>query len=301
MLSSALPWASGLLLLGSAPPRAALSCDGRAAGIVARLAAVPAPSLSVIASAPSTSAPAVAPSLPVPPLNVVMLLVGTLGDLLPFMAIARRMEQEHGHTVRIATHEVHRARVLAHGLRFYPLAGDPVELSEWAQTFSCAPTDLIKISAHPQLTATKASQHGQSAPLGSAPARLLCLARARLAALAGSTHSQDEASPLGAQPLPRVLEVAASEAAHFPAVDPSRRACSATSANPNPNRSPDPDPNPSQVPGERKLPRLTLVDARNPNGDSPAGEGPGNVFDGKCDTNPNAHPHPHPSPLTPHP
>ena len=139
MLSSALPWASGLLLLGSAPPHAALSCDGRAAGIVARLAAVPAPSLSVIASAPSTSAPAVAPSLPVPPLNVVMLLVGTLGDLLPFMAIARRMEQEHGHTVRIATHEVHRARVLAHGLRFYPLAGDPVELSEWAQTFSCHP------------------------------------------------------------------------------------------------------------------------------------------------------------------
>ena len=92
-----------------------------------------------------------------PPLNVVMLLVGTLGDLLPFMAIARRMEQEHGHTVRIATHEVHRERVRAHGLRFYPLAGDPVELSEWAQTFSCAPTDLVECCAHPQLTAAKAS------------------------------------------------------------------------------------------------------------------------------------------------
>ena len=138
LVSSVLPWASGLLLLGSSPPRAALSYDGRAAGLVARLAAPPTPSLSATA-APSLSALAGVPSLPVPPLNVVMLLVGTLGDLLPFMAIARRMEQEHGHTVRIATHEAHRARVRAHGLQFYPLAGDPGELSEWAQTFSCHP------------------------------------------------------------------------------------------------------------------------------------------------------------------
>ena len=149
MLSGALAWVSGLLLLGSPPHRATT--------VVGRLAAAPAPSVSVSASASSLVAPAVVPPLPVPPLNVVMLLVGTLGDLLPFMAIARRMEQEHGHTVRIATHEVHRARVRAHGLRFYPLAGDPVELSEWAQTFSCAPTDLVECCAHPQLTAAKAS------------------------------------------------------------------------------------------------------------------------------------------------
>ena len=32
-------------------------------------------------------------------------------------------------------------------------------------------------------------------------------------------HSQGEASPLGAQALPRVLELAASKAAHFPAFD----------------------------------------------------------------------------------
>ena len=34
-------------------------------------------------------------------------------------------------------------------------------------------------------------------------------------------HSQEEARPLGAQPLPRVLELAASKTAHFTAVDPS--------------------------------------------------------------------------------
>ena len=92
MLSSALAWVSGLLLLGSPPPH-------RSTG-VGRLAAAPAPSVSMTASASSLAAPAVVPPLPVPPLNVVMLLVGTLGDLLPFMAIARQMVQEHGHTVR---------------------------------------------------------------------------------------------------------------------------------------------------------------------------------------------------------
>ena len=60
-----------------------------------------------------------------------------------------------------------------------------------------------------------AIQHGQSAHLGSAPARLLCLLRECLAALGSSALSQDEAGPLGAQPLPRVLELAASKVAHF--------------------------------------------------------------------------------------
>ena len=49
-----------------------------------------------------------------------------------------------------------------------------------------------------------------SAPLGSAPARLLCLLRARLAALG---HSPEVASPLGVRPLPRVRVRAASTAA----------------------------------------------------------------------------------------
>ena len=52
-------------------------------------------------------------------------------------------------------------------------------------------------------------------PLCSAPAWLLCLLRARLAALAGSALPGREAAPLGAQPLPRVLELAASKAADF--------------------------------------------------------------------------------------
>ena len=47
-------------------------------------------------------------------------------------------------------------------------------------------------------------------PLGSAPARLLRLLRGRLAALAGSAlPGERPAGPLGARPLPRLLELAA--------------------------------------------------------------------------------------------
>ena len=57
--------------------------------------------------------------------------------------------------------------------------------------------------------------------LGRAPARLLRLLRACLAALDSSALPGREAGPLGAQPLPRILERAASRAADLTAVDPS--------------------------------------------------------------------------------
>ena len=44
-------------------------------------------------------------------------------------------------------------------------------------------------------------------PFGRAPARLLRLLRARLVALGGSALPGGEANPLGAQPVPRVLEL----------------------------------------------------------------------------------------------
>ena len=61
----------------------------------------------------------------------------------------------------------------------------------------------------------EAGQHGQSAPLGSAPARLLYLLGARLAALGGSALPGEETAPPSAQPPPRVLESVASKVADF--------------------------------------------------------------------------------------
>ncbi|KAJ6709181.1 STEROL 3-BETA-GLUCOSYLTRANSFERASE [Salix koriyanagi] len=60
----------------------------------------------------------------VPRLKVAMLVVGTRGDVQPFLAIAKRL-QEFGHRVRLATHTNFRDFVRSAGVDFYPLGGDP--------------------------------------------------------------------------------------------------------------------------------------------------------------------------------
>ncbi|CAI9090928.1 OLC1v1025825C5 [Oldenlandia corymbosa var. corymbosa] len=64
----------------------------------------------------------------VPPLQIVMLIVGTRGDVQPFVAIGKRL-QEYGHRVRLATHANFEEFVLTAGLEFYPLGGDPKVLA----------------------------------------------------------------------------------------------------------------------------------------------------------------------------
>ncbi|XP_039162166.1 sterol 3-beta-glucosyltransferase UGT80A2 isoform X2 [Eucalyptus grandis] len=63
-----------------------------------------------------------------PPLQIVMLIVGTRGDVQPFVAIGKRL-QEGGHRVRLATHMNFKEFVLTAGLEFYPLGGDPKVLA----------------------------------------------------------------------------------------------------------------------------------------------------------------------------
>ncbi|KAH9734536.1 sterol 3-beta-glucosyltransferase ugt80a2 [Citrus sinensis] len=60
----------------------------------------------------------------IPPLHIVMLIVGTRGDVQPFVAIGKRL-QEDGHRVRLATHANFKDFVLGAGLEFFPLGGDP--------------------------------------------------------------------------------------------------------------------------------------------------------------------------------
>ncbi|XP_052170428.1 sterol 3-beta-glucosyltransferase UGT80A2 isoform X2 [Diospyros lotus] len=66
----------------------------------------------------------------IPPLQIVILIVGTRGDVQPFVAIGKRL-QDYGHRVRLATHANFKEFVLTAGLEFYPLGGDPKILAEY--------------------------------------------------------------------------------------------------------------------------------------------------------------------------
>lgn len=66
----------------------------------------------------------------VPPLSIVIMIVGTRGDVQPFIALSQRL-QSYGHRVRLATHECFRGFVVGHGIEFYPLGGDPMKLAAY--------------------------------------------------------------------------------------------------------------------------------------------------------------------------
>ncbi|KAF3328135.1 sterol 3-beta-glucosyltransferase UGT80A2 isoform X2 [Carex littledalei] len=65
-----------------------------------------------------------------PPMQIVILIVGTRGDVQPFLAIAKRLK-ELRHRVRLATHANFEQFVLDAGVEFYPLGGDPKVLAEY--------------------------------------------------------------------------------------------------------------------------------------------------------------------------
>ncbi|XP_031744210.1 sterol 3-beta-glucosyltransferase UGT80A2 isoform X4 [Cucumis sativus] len=70
------------------------------------------------------------------PMQIVILIVGTRGDVQPFIPIGKRL-QDYGHRVRLATHPNFKEFVLLAGLEFYPLGGDPKELAA-----SCKDPDM---------------------------------------------------------------------------------------------------------------------------------------------------------------
>lgn len=61
------------------------------------------------------------------PLNIVIQVVGSRGDVQPFIALGNEL-QRYGHRVRLATHNVFEAFVTSSNLEFFPIGGDPAEL-----------------------------------------------------------------------------------------------------------------------------------------------------------------------------
>ncbi|KAB8224498.1 hypothetical protein BDV33DRAFT_233433 [Aspergillus novoparasiticus] len=70
--------------------------------------------------------PDVPPSA-ITPLNIVIQIVGSRGDVQPFIALGTRL-QKNGHRVRLATHGNFRDFVHKAGIEFYPIGGNPEEL-----------------------------------------------------------------------------------------------------------------------------------------------------------------------------
>ncbi|GAB7343373.1 hypothetical protein MBLNU457_1412t2 [Dothideomycetes sp. NU457] len=67
-------------------------------------------------------------TVPRPNLNIVIMVVGSRGDIQPFLKVGKIL-QERGHRVRIATHPAFREFVQKDiGLEFFSIGGDPSEL-----------------------------------------------------------------------------------------------------------------------------------------------------------------------------
>ena len=63
-----------------------------------------------------------------PSLNVVIHVVGSRGDVQPFIALGKTLKVLYGHRVRLATHPTFRGFVEENGLEFFSIGGDPAEL-----------------------------------------------------------------------------------------------------------------------------------------------------------------------------
>ncbi|EOO01349.1 putative udp- transferase protein [Phaeoacremonium minimum UCRPA7] len=64
-----------------------------------------------------------------PPLNIVIMVIGSRGDAQPFLKVGKVLKENYGHRVRIATHPAFREFVEKDsGLEFFSVGGDPAEL-----------------------------------------------------------------------------------------------------------------------------------------------------------------------------
>jgi UDP:flavonoid glycosyltransferase YjiC (YdhE family) len=61
-------------------------------------------------------------------LNIVIHVVGSRGDVQPFVALGQELKNRYGHRIRLATHGTFKKFVEENGLEFFEIGGDPAEL-----------------------------------------------------------------------------------------------------------------------------------------------------------------------------
>ncbi|PWW80207.1 Glycosyltransferase Family 1 protein [Tuber magnatum] len=64
----------------------------------------------------------------VPPLNILIQIIGSRGDVQPFIALGQVLKNQYKHRVRVATHPTFKEFVEENGLEFFSLSGNPSEL-----------------------------------------------------------------------------------------------------------------------------------------------------------------------------
>ncbi|KIW92476.1 uncharacterized protein Z519_06323 [Cladophialophora bantiana CBS 173.52] len=65
---------------------------------------------------------------PPPPLHIVIQVVGSRGDVQPFVALGKVLKDTYGHRVRLATHPNFKDFVQENGLEFFSIGGNPSRL-----------------------------------------------------------------------------------------------------------------------------------------------------------------------------
>ena len=77
----------------------------------------------------SLHVPAVGKTLSIPVLNIVIMVIGSRGDIQPFLKLGKLLKEDYGHNVRIASHPAFKKFVEEDtGLSFFSVGGDPSEL-----------------------------------------------------------------------------------------------------------------------------------------------------------------------------
>ncbi|KAH8202230.1 hypothetical protein TruAng_003607 [Truncatella angustata] len=102
------------------------------------------PRAESIGSAQTTNYVVDAPKFP--RLNIIVQVVGSRGDVQPFIALGVAL-QKCGHRVRIATHNTFEAFVRSSGLEFYPVGGDPEDLMAYMVSSPRLVPDLATLRA----------------------------------------------------------------------------------------------------------------------------------------------------------
>lgn len=78
---------------------------------------------------PELKAPPTNSKYGIPRMNIVIMVIGSRGDIQPFLKIGKILKEKHGHRVRIATHPAFQKFVQEDiGLEFFSVGGDPSEL-----------------------------------------------------------------------------------------------------------------------------------------------------------------------------